>query len=120
VFGRILVIPQVGGLKDFKLEEKLSLNALSIRLADNRVFEYSDLFDEKYIHNCKLFSELQQYLIDLKFIDLSILIDLFDADKEDSIKVIYSKYNNYINKYELTPSTIQIEFALLCKSLLNK
>ena len=120
VFGRILVIPQVGGLKDFKLEEKLSLNALSIRLADNRVFEYSDLFDEKYIHNCKLFSDLQQYLIDLKFIDLSILIDLFDADKEDSIKVIYSKYNNYINKYELTPSTMQSEFALLCKSLLNK
>ena len=119
VFGKILIIPQAGG-KDFKLEEKLPLNDSNIRLGDNKVFDYNNLFDEKYIHNCRSMLKLQQQLIDLKFIDISILIDLFDADKEDSVNVVYSKYNNYINKYEVTPNAVQIEFALLCKTTLNK
>lgn len=120
VLGRILVIPQEVGSKNFALEEKLSLNTSSIRLSNNKVFQYTNLFDEKYIHNSKLILELQKKLIELNFIDLSTLINLFDADQEDSVKVLYSKYNKYINKYDLTPNNIQIEFALLCKSLINK
>ena len=48
------------------------------------------------------------------------LIPKFLKEIYQKIKLLFTKYNNYINKYELTPSTIQIEFALLCKSLLNK
>ncbi len=119
VFRKILVIPQLDR-KDFKLEEKLSLNMDNILLGDNKVYEYFEIFDEQYIQNCKSMLVLQQQLIELKFVDLSFLIDFFDADKENSIKDIYSKYISYINKYEVTPNNKQVEFALACKKLLYK
>lgn len=119
IFGKILIIPRSDG-KNFKLEEKLPLKVTNIRLGDNKVFEFKDLFDEQYIQHCHSMLQLQQQLIDLKFIDFSILMDLFDADKEDTVKEVYNKYNNYINKYEATPNALQIEFALLCKTILNK
>jgi hypothetical protein len=84
------------------------------------VYEYFEIFDEQYIQNCKSMLVLQQQLIELKFVDLSFLIDFFDADKENSIKDIYSKYISYINKYEVTPNNKQVEFALACKKLLYK
>jgi hypothetical protein len=52
VFKRILIIPQANG-KDFKLEEKLPLKVTNIRLSDNKVFEFKDLFDELYIQHCQ-------------------------------------------------------------------
>jgi hypothetical protein len=64
--------------------------------------------------------EFTQQLIELKFIDITTLMELFDADKEDTIKEVYNKYISYINNYEVTPNAVQIEFALLCKTLLNK
>ncbi len=119
VIRKILVIPQMGG-KNFKLEEKLPLKVSSIRLGENKTFEIADLFDSQYIQHCQSMLQLQQQLIELKFIDIAILMDLFDADKEDSVNEVYTKYNNYINKYEVSPNSLQIEFALLCKTILNK
>ncbi|MEY4279373.1 MAG: hypothetical protein RL377_1377, partial [Bacteroidota bacterium] len=118
VLRKILIIPLVNG-KDFKLEEKLSLRVDTIRLGDNKVFAFIDLFDEHYIQNCKSMLLLQQSLIEQKFVDISILVDFFEADKEDSLNDVYMKYNNFINKYEITPNSTKIEFALLCKTILN-
>jgi hypothetical protein len=108
------------GGKNFKLEEKLPLKVSSIRLGENKTFEIADLFDSQYIQHCQSMLQLQQQLIELKFIDIAILMDLFDADKEDSVNEVYTKYNNYINKYEVSPNSVQIEFALLSKTILNK
>jgi hypothetical protein len=119
VFRRILVIPQMGG-KDFKLEEKLPLKVSNIRLGDNKIFEITDLFDKQYIQNCQLVLQLQEQLIESKFIDIATLMNFFDIDKEDTVNELYTKYNNYINKYEIIPNSVQIEFALLCKTILNK
>jgi hypothetical protein len=119
ILGKLLIIPQQG-MRDFKLEERLKVSALKIAVSEGKYFELNDLFDSVYLKNSEAFNQLLEKLIALKFISNDIILELFNANKEDSVKEIFNKYTNYINKYQVTPSTLQLEFALLSKQILNK
>ncbi len=119
IFGKLLIIPQIG-MRDFRLEERLNFSGLKVSVTEDKYFELNDLFNSVYLNNTEIFNQLLEKLIALKFISNDIVADLFNANQEDTVKEIFNKYTNYINKYQVTPSALQLEFALLSKQILSK
>jgi hypothetical protein len=118
ILGKILVCNSDNG-SVFKLENIVNIPKNGIEVLEGRVFMTEDLFDAAYINNCNKIQELEQQLINEKFVHPDIIKTLFNSENTDSIKSLYKKYNQYIDQYGITQDSKQIEFSLLCKKAIQ-
>ena len=105
--------------KHFFLDEIININTSTIVINDKFSYELNELFNDEYLNNCKKVNLFIQDLINDKTIEANYINDLFEVSKIDTIKEIYKKYLHYLDKYKITQSSKQIDFALQCKNVLK-
>jgi hypothetical protein len=107
------------GNKQFYLSEMVLINSSTIKLNDNISFNLNDLFNTEYIEYIITVKDFINKLLNEKFVEDFYINDLFETNKIDTLKEIYIKYLQYIDKYEIIPNTKQISFSLQCKNVLK-
>jgi hypothetical protein len=107
------------GNKHFYLDEMININSTAIVISNSSSYELNELFDEEYLDNCSKVKLFIQDLINDKSIEPNYINELFEVSKIDTIKEIYKKYLHYLDKYQIKPSSKQLDFALQCKNVLK-
>jgi hypothetical protein len=107
------------GNKHFYLDEMINMNSTSIVITNSSSYELNELFNEEYLDNYSKVKLFIQDLINEKSIEANYINDLFEVSKIDTVNEIYKKYLHYLNKYKITQSSKQLDFALQCKNVLK-
>jgi hypothetical protein len=105
--------------KTVNLSEMVQVNSKIIKIDESFNFKLVDLFNVEYLDYLSSIKDCIKNLIDEQFVDKSYINELFEVNKVDTIKEIYTKYLNFINKYEISPNAVQNNFDLACKNLLK-
>jgi hypothetical protein len=103
----------------FHISEIIHFNASTIIVNDINSFQLTEIFDVEYLNNCKKVHDFINKLIKENFVEEIYINDLFEVDKIDTLKEIYKKYIQYINKYEIIQNAKQISFDIQCKNILK-
>ena len=103
----------------FYFNELINIKEPKIIINDSITFELKEIFDDKYLDYCNKVNDFINKLLNEKFIEETYMIELFEISKIDTLKDLYKKYIQYLDKYEITPNPKQISFSLECKNVLR-
>ncbi len=103
----------------FYFNELINIKEPKIIINDSMTFELKEIFDDKYLDYCNKVNDFINKLLNEKFIEETYMIELFEISKIDTLKDLYKKYIQYLDKYEIIPNPKQISFSLECKNVLR-
>jgi len=103
----------------FYFNELINIKEPKIKINDSMTFELKEIFDDKYLDYCNKVNDFINKLLNEKFIEETYMIELFEISKIDTLKDLYKKYIQYLDKYEIKPNPKQISFSLECKNVLR-
>ncbi len=103
----------------FYFNELINIKEPKIKINDSMTFELKEIFDDKYLDYCNKVNDFINKLLNEKFIEETYMIELFEISKIDTLKDLYKKYIQYLDKYEIIPNPKQISFSLECKNVLR-
>jgi hypothetical protein len=114
-----LIVFSFNGNNEFHFNELVNVKESTISISDSVSFQLKEIFDEQYLDNCNKVHDFVNKLINEKFIDESYINDFFELSKMDTLKEVYKKHIQYLDKYEIIPNPKQISFSLECKNVLK-
>ncbi len=118
ILNRILCISIEDNIQ-VKLSDIPNMEKSGIQIGNERTFSLQELFNEVFLTSLKVKNTLVESLVTENLIDITHINELFEVSKVDSINILSKKFANYLNVFNVTPNSVQLEFSVLCKKALK-